>query len=382
MPNPPRPDPHITAHPASASESGAPGPGLSGGITVAHLLAGAPHGGAEAFFARLLPALQTDPPAAPSRHSRRVHHVAILRPHPGREAALRAAGIPIRCARFGGPLDFVSRWQIAAALRAWRPAVALAWMSRAARFLGTGSGVVTCARLGGYYNLKYYRGCRHLVVNTRDLQRWIVEQGWPAARAWYLPNFVDATPAIPVARHVFATPEGVPLIAALGRLHPHKGFDTALRALAACPSAWLWIAGAGGEDRNLRRLAEDLGVAHRVRFLGWVENPAAVLAAADIFLCPSRHEPLGNVILEAWAHGVAVVAAAAQGPRELIVPERTGVLVPIDDAAAMAAALRRVLAAPDLRAELVGRAQAVYSQGYARAEVVAAYRDFFATIAP
>src|SRR3546814_2771750 len=68
---------------------------------------------------------------------------------------------------------------------------------------------------------------------------------------------------------------------------------------------WLWLAGEGPRRRALMQQAARLGLGDRVRFLGWRDDVAALLRAADVFLCPSRHEPLGNVVIEAWAHGLA-----------------------------------------------------------------------------
>ena len=89
----------------------------------------------------------------------------------------------------------------------------------------------------------------------------------------------------------------------------------------------------------LEKAAGALGVADRVRFLGWRADPSALYRAADVCVFPSRYEPLGNVVIQAWAHGLPVVAAASQGPAALIEDGADGLLVPIDDADALAAAV-------------------------------------------
>ena len=88
---------------------------------------------------------------------------------------------------------------------------------------------------------------------------------------------------------------------ALGRLHHNKAFDVAIRALVDLPGAVLWIAGKGPERNALQMLANQLGVSKRIRWLGWRDDVAALFASADVLVCPSRIEPLGNVIIEAWA---------------------------------------------------------------------------------
>src|SRR5439155_20023591 len=133
--------------------------------------------------------------------------------------------------------------------------------------------------------------CDHLIGNTHDLVTNFIAQGWPASRAHYLPNFVDAEPAPAAARAALATPDEVPLALALGRLHQNKGFDVLLAALVQVPALHLWLAGEGDLRAALERQAAALGIAGRVRFLGWRDDVPALLASADFLVCPSRHEP-------------------------------------------------------------------------------------------
>ena len=173
-------------------------------------------------------------------------------------------------------------------------------MSRAASACPKGD-FVHVGRLGGYYDLKYYRSCDHLVANTRDIADYITRAGWPAERVHYLPNFAPHERAAPVARASLGTPETAPLALALGRLHRSKGFDVLLGALKSSPCFHLWLAGEGEERAALEARVAELRIGGRVKFLGWREDVPALLAACDMLVCPSRHEPLGNVVLEAWA---------------------------------------------------------------------------------
>jgi glycosyltransferase involved in cell wall biosynthesis len=304
-------------------------------------MAGAPHGGAEAFFTRLALALQQA--GQPQKLAIRTDEI--------RAGALRDGGIDVRELRFGGFFDWRTRPALKRLVREWQPKLVLTWMSRATKLMPRGP-YVHAARLGGYYDLKYYRRCDHLIGNTQDIVRHLTAEGWPQARVHYLPNFVDDTPAAPVSRGSLGTPEDAPLVLALGRLHPNKGFDVLLEAVARVPRAWLWLAGEGPEREALTAQAQRLGIANRVRFLGWRDDTAALMAAADMLVCPSRHEPLGNVILEAWAHCLPVIAAQAQGPLELIRPNSDGLLVPVEDADALAQAIRDLAGDMTSRLEL------------------------------
>jgi glycosyltransferase involved in cell wall biosynthesis len=169
---------------------------------------------------------------------------------------------------------------------------------------------------------------------------------------------------------------------AMGRLHRNKGFDIALRALALLPGAHLSVAGEGPERDALEALARDLGVADRVDFLGWRSDIGALLAANDIFVCSSRHEPLGNIVLEAWSAGRPVVAAAAQGPSELISDGQNGLLVAKEDAEALAAGIRALIDDAPRAARLARQGRAAYERDFTETAVVARWRGFLVDVAP
>ncbi len=335
-------------------------------MRVLQAMAGARVGGAEAFYMRLVPAL-----AAAG-----IPQAAVIRRHPERAKLLREAGIPVAELSFGGPLDLLGRWAYGRAIRHARPDIVMTWMNRASGQCPRGSHV-QIGRLGGFYDLKHYRNCAHLVGNTRGIVDYLVAQGWPAARAHHIGNFADTAPALPIARASVNTPEGVPVLLALGRLHTNKAFDVLIEALVDVPDAHLWLAGEGPLRDLLEQHARDRGVASRIRFLGWRDDVGALLAAADVLVCPSRHEPLGNVVLEAWARGVPVVAAASQGPSELIVEGVSGLLAPVEDARALARAIRAVLEDKELARTLVAGGSAVHAAEHSREAVVSAYRALF-----
>ena len=250
-------------------------------------------------------------------------------------------------------------------------------MSRAARFAPTGNWVLV-GRLGGFYDLRSFKRCDHLVANSRSLARWIVAQGWPAPRTHCLPNFSPDLSGAPPER--LGVPPGTPLVLALGRLHPNKAFDVLVRALGRLPAAHAIIAGEGPERAALQALAEREGVAGRLHMPGWRQDTAALIAGCDVLVCPSRQEPLGNVVVEAFSAGRPVVAAAASGPKELIQPGEDGLLVPVDDAEALATSLGLVLANPALAAGLAAAGRVRWQAEFAPAPVLAQWRQFLLTV--
>ncbi|WP_096700362.1 glycosyltransferase [Magnetospirillum sp. 15-1] len=336
-------------------------------IRLLQAMAGAPHGGAEAFFERLAPAL------ARAGVTQRL----LIRDNPKRAALLRGQGLEVVEAPFGGALDLVTHWRFRREVKDFQPDIVLTWMNRASRFVPKGPHV-TVGRLGGYYDLKYYRQCDHLIGNTPDIRDWIIAQGRPAGQVHYVPNFVaDTLGTASVSRASFDTPPGAPLIVAMGRLHPNKAFDVLLKAVEPLHDCYLWIAGEGPQRAELEALAAHLSVKPRVRFLGWRDDVAALYATGDLFVCPSRHEPLGNVVIEAWAAARPVIACASQGPKQLITDGSDGLLVPVNDEQALSAAIRRLLTEPDTARALADAGRAAYERQFTEAAVVARYLEFF-----
>ncbi len=338
------------------------------------LMAGADEGGAETFFGRLAVAFEN---AGVDQH-------IVLRPAPGREAALRNAGVSFSTARFGGLFDFSTRSAIRKSIAENSPDIVLSWMNRATQFCppsGKGAGFVHIGTPRGYYDPKYYRSCDHLVVTTDDLVRFYTGSGWPADRITAIPNFAPDRRAAPLDRRKHDTPPDAPLLLALGRLHENKAFDVAISALAKLPGHFLWLGGAGPLEGELRAQADSLGVGDRIRFLGWVSDTAPLFSAADVFVCSSRHEPFGNIVIEAWLNGTPMAAAASEGPGSLISDGEDGILVPVDDADALADAIRRITEDGVLAAGLAKAGRRRYENEFTEGIIVSRYIDLFERLA-
>ncbi len=340
-------------------------------------IAGARHGGAETFFVRLATALNR------AGETQRV----LIRRNLARSQTLRAAGVGVGELAFGGPFDLSTRVGFRREIARWRPDIVLTWMSRATWLCPRGD-FVHVARLGGYYDLKYYRRCDHLIGNTRAIVDYAVTGGWPRERIHYLPNFVpDACAVGPRNGRTAAAPANPPLGLAVGRLHPNKGFALLLEALAQTHEVRLGIAGDGPLRGSLEQLADGLGIADRVSFLGWREDVPELLANADFLVCPSLHEPLGNVVIEAWSAGLPVIATASDGPAGLIENEVSGLLVPLPDQPgggprALSGAIDRLCRDPALRVRLGQAGRRVYEAEFTEEAVIAAYQGFFAKVSP
>ncbi|PYT09021.1 MAG: hypothetical protein DMF49_03685 [Acidobacteria bacterium] len=142
------------------------------------------------------------------------------------------------------------------------------------------------------------------------------------------------------------------LVGCVGRLVRDKGQAHLLAAAALLrerhPRAFYVLVGVGTEERNLRRLVDQLGLADRVFFLGFREDIADITAALDVSVLPSVGcDASSTVIKEAMALERPVVATDIGGAREILSPDRAGLVVPPADAHAMAEALDRILSDPD-----------------------------------
>lgn len=339
-------------------------------IKVAQILAGAAQGGAENFYVRLVKALQA---------SGRYSQYAFLRNHRHRIQSLEAGKVPAQGFRFGNFLHFADRHRFLGALKECDPEIVMTWMNRASGATPPGPYRLVC-RLGHYYDLKYYRHADYWVGISKGICDHLIRGGMPAERVVHIPNFADETDVEPVARGSFETPVDRPLLLAAGRLHENKGFDILLQALTRIPDAILWLAGSGPEEQALKQQCRELGLDPRVRFLGWRSDVTALMRTADIFVCPSRHEGLGSIVMESWAHDCPIVATNSQGPGEVIEDGVTGLITPVDEVRPLADALNSLLADDRRRDTLVQNAGEHYRTFYSQEVIVRQYEDFYSSI--
>lgn len=334
-------------------------------IKVAQVLAGAPYGGAESFYLRLVEALSQQPG---------LDQQAFTRHTAAREQCFQKAGIAADYFRFGHCFNLLDRYRYQRSLEDFAPDVVLTWMNRASGL--TPSGDYTLVnRLGHYYNLKYYRHSDYWIGITKGICDHLLQGGMPADRVIHIPNFADETAVPPLPRDSFGTPESAPILLAAGRLHRNKGFDVLLEAMVDVPAAYLWLAGDGPEKNNLLKQANQLGLTSRIRFLGWRSDVTALMRTADIFVCPSRHEGLGSIVLEAWAHHCPIVAADSQGPGELIRNDQDGLIVSVDDSRALAKSLNDLFTDHTRRQSLSCEAHLRYYNEFSKAIIAKQYRD-------
>lgn len=172
------------------------------------------------------------------------------------------------------------------------------------------------------------------------------------------------------------------VVGALGELCHRKGQDLLLTALKKLRDrgidAHVRLGGEGKTKDQLKSQVESLGLCDHVEILGWVEA-TEFLASLDVFCLPSRHEPFGVVVVEALAMGLPVIASDTYGPANIL-EDGSGIIVPVDDAQALAVALEELAndhpRALQLANAAAARARDAFSPAAVGQQLIAAYRKF------
>lgn len=346
-------------------------------MKILQVMAGGEHGGAETAFVDMCLAL----------HEGGSEIEVVTRSNAVRVPALQKAGIKVHALPFGGKMDVFTGWKLGRIIKDFSPLIVQTWMGRATqktpnwKALKSPQQYVTVARLGGYYNMRNFKSADYFIANTEDIKRHILEGGIKENRVRVITNFAPVEGIeTPVRKIDLDTPEDAPVLLALGRLHINKAHDVLLRALVHLPGVYAWIAGEGDERAALEKLAAELNVADRVRFLGWRTDRAALLAACDICVFVSRIEPFGNVYVQAWAAKVPVVVSDAAGMQQYCHNGQDCLMVPREDAEATAQAVLQLLQDTSLQQKLVAGGYETYKAGFTKERSVSNYLDFYLEI--
>lgn len=306
-------------------------------------------------------------------HLRRLGVPQTLAADPSGRLAPRASdlGIAVVPLRIRNHLDVLAGRRLAGLLARERYAMVHFHTARAhamAAFLGASHGVkrVVTRRMdyplhGGWYTRRLYNHeVQAVVAISEGVRAALIASGVEAARIVVVPSGVEAdafavaTGARVSARQRYGLPDDACVLVVVGALEARKGHAVLLEALATLRAARIRVlcAGEGSQRDALIAHSASLGLGDVVRWLGHVEDVAALLAAADVAVMPSHHEGLGVAALEAMAAGLPVIASAVGGLPDAVVDGETGILVPPGDPQALAAAIARVCGDSDLAPRL------------------------------
>lgn len=228
-----------------------------------------------------------------------------------------------------------------------------------------------------------------VAVSPTAAREWLGEVGLEV-QVELIPDGIPLAPPVrPETRAALRRELGVPAgsicVGSVGRLDPVKDQATLLRTMASLAASGLdavcLLVGDGPERPSLTRLAGDLGLRERVRFLGSRRDVPRLLPAFDLFVQASLSEALPNALLEGLGAGLPVVATAVGGTLDVVRPE-VGLLVPPADPAAMALAVLRLARDPELRHRLGTAGRALVSRRYSLDAMLTAYADLYARLLP
>jgi glycosyltransferase involved in cell wall biosynthesis len=222
-----------------------------------------------------------------------------------------------------------------------------------------------------------YRFAHAIVANSTAAAQRLEREGVPAARVRVIANGI--------ALDRFAQPararRGIRTIVTVANLRREKAHEVLIAALATLaprhPELTLQIVGDGPRRQELEGLVSAHGLDRQVRFLGHREDVASLLAAADLFVLPSRSEAFPNGAMEAMAAGLPVVACAVGGLLDLIEDGRTGALVFPDSVPDMASAIESFVLSPERAAAIGEAAREEIAGRYSFDRMVGAFEELY-----
>ena len=224
-----------------------------------------------------------------------------------------------------------------------------------------------------------------IVGCSEGVRRVLLEMGMPPARTIAIPNGVRLQPFADAEAQPFA--QRIPGIVMVARFSRQKDHATLLRAVALLRERGLappLLFAGGGKDlhrRPLEKLADELGIAAQVQFLGVVRDVPQRLMAHQLCVLSTHYEGMPLALLEGMAAGCAVVGSAVPGVREVLDDGVDGLLVAEADAPALADALERVLRDPPFGARLAAAARRAAAEKYNRERMNRRYEELFLSLA-
>ncbi len=342
-------------------------------MRIAQIMLAKDFGGAERFFVDMTLALAARGHQLLAIGDVRGIALSHLRGH---------ANIECKSVRCYGNWDLLARRAVRGHLQHFAPQVVQAHLARAAHLGGQAAHALalpTVAKTHNLVDVKYYRDIDMLVPTTAAQAAHLRASGVPEQAIRQIPNF-SALPTDAATTRFAGAPW---IIKSAGRFVPKKGYAALLKAFAQLRkqgvNARLVIGGDGPEAERLRAQTVALGIRDEVAFPGWIDDVAAFLRDAHVFVLPSHDEPFGIVVLEAMACGVPIVTTPTVGPREIL-DDSSACFAVRDDADALTVALAQTLgdyAAAGVRAET---ALARFRAHYTTDVVVARYLELYAEL--
>ncbi len=292
----------------------------------------------------------------------------VCPPGSGIDSAARSAAIPVQNLFCAGDLDLPFAYRLVQYLNETRPDLVHCHSRRGADVLGGLAASfadipAVVSRRVDHTEMRLmaalrYRPFKKIIAISETIARVLVDNDVDEERIVVIRSAVDTrpferTPDCAAMRREFGVPDDALVIAAAGQLIERKGHRFLLEAVASLaedhPQLCTVIFGEGPLQESLESKAAALGIADRVRFAGFRDDLDDYYGCIDLFVHPATAEGLGVATLKAAAAGVPVVGFAAGGLVEAVAHEKTGLLVPAEDVAALADAMARLIDNEELR---------------------------------
>lgn len=300
-------------------------------------------------------------------------HVCVLTRGGPYEADLKRAGIPVIPIGKSFKVDPAAFLRLKRHITALAPDVVHTWLfaansyGRAAALAAGVKHLIAAERCVDPWKVWHElaidrwlgRRSDRIVVNSSGIRDFYVRHGLPPEKFAVIANGILPAPAGGARDELLAElglPQNVRLIGAVGRLWPQKRMKDLIWAADLLKvirdDVHLLIIGDGPQRARLERFRRQVRIEDKVHFLGHRGDVARWMPHFDLLWLASEYEGLPNVILEAMAAGVPVVASDISGNRDLVVPDETGYLVPVGDRAALARQANKLLDDVDLARRL------------------------------
>lgn len=312
---------------------------------------------------------------------------------------LEAHQIPVTCLGIRGMRDILQSWRLVRQLRQTRPSIVQTFLhhgnlvGRIAAALARVPIVCSGIRVAEHRSqvrlwldrLTERLVSRHICVSEAVSEFSRTRGGLAQEKLVVIGNGVELArfeEARALSHRELGLPQVARVILFAGRLDPQKNPELLLRAFAELsgefPELHLMLAGVGPLRQALERLAAEQHVSSRVHFLGRRDDIPSLLKSSEMLVLPSRWEGMPNVVLEAMAAAVPVIATRVEGSTELIRDGETGLLVASEDVAELARAIHSLLCSPELRRGVAERAFEDVARHRSWERVVDAYEATYA----
>ncbi len=332
-------------------------------------MSGAEFGGAEFFFERL---------AASFDKRKIIDQKVIIKSDKKRLNTLKKKIKDIegiKLFRFYNPLCLM---KIENSIEKFEPNIVFTWMNRASSLLPNKKirNEVTVGRLGGFYKIKNYAKCDYLITNTTELKKYVIKQGWDEKKVEFIPNFVSKNNNTKM-KIKFNKEK---LLLCMGRFHDNKAIDILIKSMPFLPDFKLWLVGNGPLKEIYESLIKKYNLDNRVRIFDWSNDISEFLNTASLLICPSRHEPFGNIIIDGWAHKIPVIVSNTGGPGILVKHKVNGLKFETENTFDLVQKIKDLSSDLKLRKKIVSNGYSAYKKSYSEDVIVKKYINFFKRI--